>query len=130
VAGGKWISNLKPTTPVADAARRVLTVRLSVVRDLLSLALHEADKDVEFVHQLRFSTRRARAALESFGCCLPSKIYKKARKELRRIRRAANEPRDWDVFLASLIQWRKGQERMQRAGLDSLFGYVMARRRS
>jgi hypothetical protein len=30
VAGGKWIPDLKPMTPVADAARHVLTVRLEV----------------------------------------------------------------------------------------------------
>jgi len=65
--GGRWISDLKATTPVAAAARHVLTVRLGVVRDQLPFALHEADKDPEHVHRFRVGTRRARAALDSFA---------------------------------------------------------------
>ena len=102
MAGSKWIPDLKATTPVSAAARHVLTVRLEVVRDYLPLALHEADKDPEHVHQLRVATRRARAALDIFACCLPVKVYKAARKQLRNIRRVAEEARDLDVFLTSL----------------------------
>ena len=128
MAGGKWISGLEATTPVADAARRVLTVRLEVVRDFLPLALHEPDKDPEHVHQLRVGTRRAQAALDIFACCLPFKIYKGARKQLRTIRRVAGEARDWDVFLANLTQWSRGQGASLRPGLNCLVGYVVAKR--
>ena len=63
MAEGKWISDLMATTPLADAARLTLGVRLEVVRDYLQQALHQADKDPEYVHQLRVGTRRAVAAL-------------------------------------------------------------------
>src|SRR5262249_22426813 len=122
------IPDLKATTPVAAAARHVLTVRLEVVRDYLRLALHEADKDPEHVHQLRVGTRRARAALDIFGCCLPAKAYKAARKRLRSIRRVAGEARDWDVFLTSLTQWCREQTGKRQPGLDGLVGYAVARR--
>jgi CHAD domain-containing protein len=128
LAVGKWISELKATTPVADAARHVLTVRLEVVRDYLPLALQQADNDPEHVHQLRVGTRRARAALDIFACCLPSKVYKGARKHLRNLRQVAGEARDWDVFLASLTQWARENGRKLRPGLDCLVGYVVARR--
>src|SRR5207244_2764377 len=95
-ANGKWISGLSASTPLVDAARRVLTIRLEVVRDYLSLALREPDKDPEYVHQLRVGTRRAGAAVEIFSLCLSGKAYKAARKQLRRLRRAAGEARDWD----------------------------------
>jgi CHAD domain-containing protein len=128
MAEGKWISDLTAHTPLADAARHVLTVRLEVVRDHLPRALHEADKDPEHVHQLRVGTRRARAALDIFACCLPAKAYKKAKKTLRNIRRTAGEARDWDVFLASLAEWIPKQGPRHRAGLDFLSGYALARR--
>ena len=128
MAVGKWISELKATTPVADAARHVLTVRLEVVRDYLPLALQQADNDPEHVHQLRVGTRRARAALNIFACCLPSKVYKGARKHLRNIRQVAGEARDWDVFLASLTQWAREHGRKLWPGLDCLVGYVVAKR--
>ena len=128
MATGKWISKLKATTPVADAARHVLTVRLEVVRDYLPLALQQAEKDPEHVHQLRVGTRRARAALDIFACCLPPKVYKGARKHLRSIRQVAGEARDWDVFLASLAQWTREHRRKQSPGLDCVLGYAVARR--
>jgi CHAD domain-containing protein len=128
LAVGKWISELKATTPVADAARHVLAVRLEGVRDYLPLALQQADNDPEHVHQLRVGTRRARAALDIFACCLPSRVYKGARKHLRNIRQVAGEARDWDVFLASLTRWAREHGRKPRPGLDCLVGYVVAKR--
>jgi CHAD domain-containing protein len=128
MAGGKWISGLTADTPTADAARRVLTVRLELVRDLLPPALHEAEQDPEHVHQLRVATRRAGAALDIFAGCLPAKAYKHARKELRRLRRAAGAARDWDVFLISLAERQRKPAARQRPGLDLLTGYALSQR--
>ncbi|MBV9122407.1 MAG: CHAD domain-containing protein [Planctomycetes bacterium] len=128
MAGGKWISDLTATTPLADAARRVLTVRLELVRDFLPLALRDWDKDPEHVHQLRVSTRRARAALDIFASCLPPREYRAARKLLRRVRRAAGEARDWDVFLASLNGEEPRPSPRHRAGRDFLLSYAFAHR--
>ena len=58
MAEGKWIHDLTADTPLDDAARRVLAVRLEVVRDMLPLALHDWDKDPKYVHQLRVGTQR------------------------------------------------------------------------
>jgi CHAD domain-containing protein len=128
LAAGKWISELKPTTPLADAARHVLTVRLEVVRDYLPLALQQADNDPEHVHQLRIGTRRARAALDIFACCLPARVYKGARNQLRAIRQVAGEARDWDIFLAGLTQWAREHAKRLWPAVDCLVGYTLARR--
>jgi CHAD domain-containing protein len=125
---GKWISELTADTPLVDAARHVLKVRLEVVAEYLPLALREADKDPENVHQLRVGTRRARAALDIFSTCLPARAYKKAKKTLRVLRRAAGEARDWDVFLAGLAEPKHAPARRHRAGLDFLIGYALAQR--
>jgi CHAD domain-containing protein len=128
MAEGKWISDLAPDTPLADAARRVLAVRLEVVRDYLPLALHKADKDTEYVHQLRVGTRRAGAALDTFADCLSPKAYRRARRRLRRIRRAAGEARNWDVFLADLAEREQHHPEKDRHGLDLLLGYAHGQR--
>jgi CHAD domain-containing protein len=128
MADGKWIDDVTADTPLDDAARRVLTVRLDVVRHYLPLALHEADKDPENVHQLRVSTRRARAALDIFSVCLPAKCAKTAKKHLRKIRRAAGDARDWDVFLDSLLQGEPKPAPRHRAGRDLLVGHALAQR--
>src|SRR5437870_2343843 len=103
---GKWIGGLKADTPLPEAARHVLFVRLEVVRDHLPRVIHEAERDPEHVHQLRVGTRRADAALRIFRPCLPEKVYRAARRRLRRLRRAAGEARDWDVFLLRLAEQR------------------------
>ena len=128
MADGKWIADLTAATPVADAARRVLMVRLEVVRDHLSLALREYDKDPEYVHQLRVGARRARAALDIFARAIPLKTYQTVKKHLRRIRRGAGEARDWDVFIANVAEWAKKAPAKQRLGLDALIGYGLAQR--
>jgi CHAD domain-containing protein len=127
MADGKWIEDLTPDTPLVDAARRALLVRLEVVRDALPLALRKADKDVEHVHQLRVATRRAGAALDIFSMCLPDKVYRKTRKHLRTIRRLAGAARDKDVFLLHLADWER-QNPKYAAGIDFLLGFALAER--
>jgi CHAD domain-containing protein len=128
MAEGKWISELTAETPLEDAARRVLRVRLEVVCHHLPLASRDADKDVEHVHQLRVGTRRAGAALDIFRSCLPDKVYAKAGKRMKRIRRAAGEARDWDVFLIALSERERQAAVTHRPGLDFLMGYAVAQR--
>jgi CHAD domain-containing protein len=128
MASGKWISGLTADTPPADAARRVLTVRLELVRDCLPPALFEAEEDPEHVHQLRVATRRARAALDIFADCLPAKVHKRAKRKLRDLRRAAGEARDWDVFLLALAERQRKPAARQRPGLDFLAGHALSQR--
>lgn len=130
MAEGKWISDLAPTTPLVDAARHVLAVRLDVVRGCLGPALHESDRDPEHVHQLRVATRRAGAAVEIFAACLPDRVYTEARRGLRRLRRAAGDARDWDVFLLTLAEQRKQSKRGHWPGLDFLTGYALGQRQT
>ncbi len=128
MADGKWINDLRPEGPVEEAARRVLEVRLRVVQDCLPRAVHEAERDVEHVHQLRVGTRRADAALRIFRACLPGRVYRRARERLRGIRRAAGAARDWDVFVAGLEEAVGKAPEKDRPGLDFLIGYSTGQR--
>jgi CHAD domain-containing protein len=130
MADGKWIHDLTPVMPLEEAARRVLNLRLEVVRDHLPLVQQQAERDPEHVHQLRVGTRRADAALRIFVDCLPAKVYKAARRRLRRIRRAAGEARDWDVFLMQLLARQTEQPAADQPGLDFLIGYAVGQRRT
>jgi CHAD domain-containing protein len=129
MADGKWIDGLAPDMPLPSAARHVLGIRLHVVREYLPKAIHEARDDIENVHQLRVATRRADAALCIFAACFPRKEYRRARKRLRKIRRAAGAARDWDVFLEDVHERRQLSTRPEQAGFDGLAGYALGRRR-
>lgn len=128
MADGKWIPGLIVDTPVVEAAQRVLSLRLDVIGRSLPLAAEEYHKDIEHVHQLRVGTRRARAALEIFADCLPGKVWDRARRKLRRIRRAAADARDWDVFQDMLRSCSTKRPASELAGLDFLRGLAFERR--
>ncbi|GIW79221.1 MAG: hypothetical protein KatS3mg105_1028 [Gemmatales bacterium] len=118
MAEGKWITGLNADTPVPEAARTALDIRLGVVYRYLKASLEEPDRDPENVHQLRVGLRRVGAALDVFVSCLPRRLHDKIRHRLRRLRRAAGSVRDWDVFLLELDR-HCGTE----PGRDFLFGY-------
>jgi CHAD domain-containing protein len=128
MAEGKWIGGLTADAPLTEAAKRVLFVRLRMVGEVLPLAVQEADRDPEHVHQLRVATRRADAALRIFALCLPRKVYKGGRRRLRRLRRAAGSARDWDVFLLALAERGAKQPEKEQHGLNFLFGYAFGLR--
>jgi CHAD domain-containing protein len=127
MADGKWIDGLRADMAADEAARRVLTARLHVVGEYLPRALQQTE-DSENVHHLRVGTRRADAALRIFEGCLPARDFKKARKRLRALRRAAGEARDWDVFALELAGRHRDHPAKEHAGLEHLFGFALGRR--
>src|SRR5438876_9393185 len=127
MAGGKWVKDLQAETPLAEAARRVLRTRLDAVKKCLDLVVKK-DEDPENVHQLRVSSRRTAAALDMFEDCLPSRIHSKAKKKLKKLRRAAGAARDWDVFLQSFKS--RTVPPKARHGLDLVIGYALSQRQA
>ncbi|MBY0230430.1 MAG: CHAD domain-containing protein [Gemmataceae bacterium] len=125
----KFIAGVAPETPLADAARHVLELRLGAVAEWLPKALAGAHSETENVHQLRVSTRRADAALRIFRMCLPGRAFRTARGRLRSIRRAAGGARDWDVFIQAMRE-RAGRKLapVEKAGIDFLLAYALGQR--
>ena len=108
----KWIEIHSPTEAAADVAARTLDGRLRLVAHYLPLAAGAADDDEEHVHQTRVSTRRAMTTLSIFEHLLTRKEAKWFRKKLKRVRKAANDARDFDVLHERL------SERMEASGDD------------
>jgi CHAD domain-containing protein len=102
VPSSKWIDGICPDCSVEEAARRSLEARLGTVSHWLPRAAHLSDRDIEHVHRLRVSTRRAMAALKLYRDWLPAKHHRWMKKRLREIRRAAGDARDLDVLGARL----------------------------
>jgi CHAD domain-containing protein len=125
---GKWFTDVAPETSLADAAQRVLTQRLELVGNYLKSVAHPENEDPEDIHQLRVSSRRATAGMDLFAACFPPKVHRKARKELKRLRRAAGAARDWDVFLDSLRS--RAIPAKARLSLDLVSGYAFGKRQA
>ncbi len=99
----KWIPGTHGDQPVSDAARSALRLRLDSVSHFLPLAALAPEEDLEYVHQLRVSTRRAAAALETFRALLPKDERKWIARRLREARKAAGLARDLDVLEQRLV---------------------------
>jgi CHAD domain-containing protein len=97
----KWVEGA-PRDRVEDVACRALKARLAAVQHYLPLAAEKAEEGVEYVHQLRVWARRATAALRLYEELLPRRRLCWVRKQLKRVRRAANDARDCDVLLERL----------------------------
>jgi CHAD domain-containing protein len=126
---GKWIEGLSADLALGKAARKALTARLEATRDALAPTANWGP-DPEPVHHLRVTTRRARAALDVFGDLLPGRSRRRIRRTLKRLRRAAGEARDADVFLAAVRTWAVHQSPTDRPGLHFLVGHAFHRRQT
>lgn len=96
------LSGLTIDTPCAVAARRVLKLRLNAVERLLPRACDPQQVQPRDVHQLRVATRRAAAALRSFGAYCSPRARRQVRDLLRSVRRRAAEARQADVQIEYL----------------------------
>lgn len=128
MAERKWVPGLASDTPVADAARIALKARLDSVAKWLPLAADSPEADIEYVHQLRVSTRRARAALGLFGEWLPKDEARELKKDLKTLRSAAGEARDWDVFALDLEERRTQLTPLELPAMDFLLGFAHGER--
>jgi len=124
---GKWIEGLNADTKLADAAERIFTARLDAVEHHWKSALEE-NNDAEPVHQLRVSTRRARAAVQLFGDLLSKRTENELSRILQQLRRAAGAARDWDVFAIHAGEWSRTRPADEKPGLDLLIGVAVGRR--
>ncbi|MGV3484524.1 MAG: CHAD domain-containing protein [Planctomycetaceae bacterium] len=112
----KWVE-AAANDRLGDVAIRTLKGRLGAVLQCLPAAANEAEEDIEHIHQLRVWTRRATAALVLYQDLIPSRRFSWMEKQLKRIRRAANEARDCDVLLEWLNGFRSqpGVKRLRKA---------------
>jgi CHAD domain-containing protein len=128
-ADGKWVEGLTPDMAVGKAARLALEMRLEATHETLAAA-RELSSDAEPIHEMRVASRRAAAALQVFSERLPGKSARHARKSLRRLRRGVAAAREADVFFAALECWAPDRAKVEKPGLQYLFGHVTAQRRA
>ena len=56
-------------------------------------------RDIEFVHDMRVTSRRLRAAMDNFADCFPKKPFRKHYKKVKAITRTMGSVRDLDVLI-------------------------------
>lgn len=104
VPESKWVKGVSEKLPLHEAAHRILQSRLFAVWHWLPLAADKSGEDVEYVHQLRVSTRRAVEAVRVFSDLVPKSARQALHARLRQVRLAADEARNLDVLCAEFVR--------------------------
>lgn len=126
VKSSAWIERVKPDQPITKVARRAFRKRMKYVWYYAPRAAKQYQEEIEYVHQLRVGSRRARAALRIFGEMLPNSEARWIKKRLQELRRAAGDARDLDVLGARLA--KISQERNDKR-LEVVIEKIEARRK-
>ena len=92
------IESVSPDETLASCARRII---VDYFREMMSYKEGAADgTDIAFVHDMRVTSRRLRAAMDNFADCFPEKAFKKQYKKIKTITRIMGAVRDLDVLIA------------------------------
>lgn len=124
----KWIEEVDGLTPTAAAAATILRLRLEPIAPLLALAASRHEEDARCVHQLRVAIRRAEAAMRAFRPCFRPRRWKRLRRRLKEIRRAAGDARETDVHIVMLSERLAGADDRDRAVLEYALRQTRRRR--
>ena len=91
------ITGISSDETLEACARRVI---VNYFREMMSYKEGAKDgTDIEFVHDMRVTSRRLRAAMDNFADCFPKKPFKKHYKKVKAITRTMGAVRDLDVLL-------------------------------
>lgn len=92
------IEKISPDDTLEACARQVI---VSYFQEMMSYKEGAKDgTDIEFVHDMRVTSRRLRAAMDNFADCFPEKPFKKYYKKIKAITRSMGAVRDLDVLIA------------------------------
>ena len=81
----------------------------------------EKSEDTEFVHKMRVTSRRIRAAMPLFRECFPKKHYKKWLTEIKKVTQFLGTARDLDVQIAVINEYIKQlQPTEPKTGIEAL----------
>ena len=95
---GNRLTTNSSDRPTYKVASWILDDRLKAVCQNLPLAAFNSDEDVEHVHRLRISLRRASEAIRIFTPLMERAEVDEIRNRLRRFRQATDEARNLDVM--------------------------------
>ncbi len=92
------IKNASPDETLRVCARQII---VNYFRQMMSYKEGTKEgSDIEFVHEMRVTSRRLRTAMDNFGACFPEKAFNKHYKKVKSITRTLGAVRDLDVLIA------------------------------
>ena len=85
-------------------------------------------RDIEFVHDMRVTSRRLRAAMDNFADCFPKKPFREHYKKVKAITRTMGAVRDLDVLIDRFQKALKTLSEVEQAGIKELIEHLQRER--
>ncbi|MCY3721996.1 MAG: CHAD domain-containing protein [Candidatus Poribacteria bacterium] len=122
MATGSEIKDIITDEALEVCARQII---VSYFHEMLSYKKGaKAGTDIEFVHDMRVTSRRLRAAMDNFADCFPKRPFKKHYKKVKAITRTMGAVRDLDVlivrFETELVNLTEGERSDIREVIEHL----------
>ncbi len=125
--GARTQFEIGPEMSMAEAGRLMWHKQLAAM--ILTEAGARRGEDIEFVHDMRVATRRARSVLGLFGSHFRTKAIRPFQRSLRETAQRLGTVRDLDVALVKLRKYAKTRPPEEREALDEIAAYWRAERR-
>ena len=84
--------------------------------------------DIEFVHDMRVTSRRLRAAMDNFADCFPEKPFKKHYKKVKSITQTLGAVRDLDVLIVRFEKELGTLPEVEQTDIRRLIEHLQAER--
>ena len=91
------VKDVSPDQTLETCARQIIVSYFHKMMSYKEGAKEGAD--IEFVHDMRVTSRRLRAAMDNFADCFPKKLFKKHYKKIKAITQTMGAVRDLDVLI-------------------------------
>jgi CHAD domain-containing protein len=118
MAKAKKIPNFNPDLGLDKCLPKILNTRLN---EMLSYEKGTIEgKNIEFLHNMRVSSRRLQAVLKAFRKFYPQNKFKKEYGQLRSLIRALGIVRHYDVFIDLLEKYNDTLEPKLKSSMEFL----------
>ena len=117
---------VSPDETLETCARRII---VDYFRKMMSYKEGAKDgTDIEFVHDMRVTSRRLRAAMDNFADCFREKSFKKHYKRIKAITRTMGSVRDLDVLIARFQREVDTLSEVERTDIHRLIEHLQHER--
>ena len=120
------IKNISPDETLETCARQII---MGYFCQMMSYKEGAKDgTDIEFVHEMRVTSRRLRAAMDSFADCFPEKAFKKHYKRVKAITRTMGSVRDLDVLITRFQRELDTLSEVEQTDIRGLIEHLQCQR--
>ena len=120
------IGKISPDRTLEACARQVI---VSYFREMMSYKEGaKAGADIKFVHDMRVTSRRLRAAMDNFADCFPEKPFKKYYKKIKTITQTMGAVRDLDVLITRFQKELSTLSKVEQADIRGLIDHLQRER--